>query len=946
MTDTYAREDSLPLDVEYRIHRRCAAFEAAHQAQMWPQMEDFLRDCSDSGHGPLLEELLLLEWHYRGRSGQAVDTQAYLARFQDEGPRVRRALERFQRLNEAAGSPQTGTNAPFHDTSARFAARTAKLPQPNPSEPNEGELNEDSVPSGETRVFGDYELLDLVGRGGMGVVYRARQVSADRIVALKLIRPERLSWLDPGVAEWSLERFQTEALAAAKLNHDHVVPVYDVGISDGSPYYTMPYLEGGSLAEIARDAPIDPRLAAQYVEGVARGVHEAHQEGILHRDLKPANVLLDRRSGRAMVTDFGLAKLGGDSQLTASGDVLGSPAYMAPEQASNTAEADVAADVFGMGAILYFLLTSRPPAQGSTPAETLRQVVEDDPVAPRLLNRSLDRDLDTITMKCLEKDTTRRYASAEDLAADLERYQSGVPIQARPASVAHKVWRWCRRQPTTAVLIGSTVLLLLAIAIAGPVVALRQAALKRDAQRLFVEGMENARRKGRWTDILATLEAEERRGIHDPVQLQIQKILTLRAMGNVRESRKQIERLAKRNDFGRFDATVNLLVGDDLLAQGNQTEGLRRVQDAVDRGLEPADLAYAKALLAPDTLSAVTQLERAVALNPVHQQANNQLAFTLLLLGRADELTIRAEAMLLIYPRDPTFPMTLAIAEAIQGDLDAASARIERAAKTLPPEHVESIKRLCVVVAELAESMTKFGSPNANTKVQELTQELQKLQTNSNGTTTDGWVLRVPPAIPRAYKSVYEAFVSPATRDSASLAVLAEQHPEALMFYIAALAHTKRDPNKAHDLYVKASEAPALIPKVRRFALYGAARSEHMLAERKQGGSHERACEFFQRFHALGVVADDELEHCFESADAAGDLDFTRRVVDDGLSRGPDSVKWLLRSSDVAFKCRQYLRAHRDARRVLQQDPQSQRADQLANAAATALRADLDPTVD
>jgi tRNA A-37 threonylcarbamoyl transferase component Bud32 len=267
-------------------------------------------------------------------------------------------------------------------------------------------LGSDDLP----RAFGEFTLVEEVGRGGMGVVYRARQASLHRTVAVKVIqRGERA-------------RFQFEAEAAAKLDHPNIVPVYGVGEHDGQPYLCMKYVEGTTLARLVADHPLPPREAARYVAQVARAVHYAHDNGILHRDLKPSNVLIDRQ-GRPYVSDFGLAKQVGGPQLTASNDILGTPSYMPPEQASGRrGKLSPASDVYSLGAILYELLTGRPPFRAATPLDTLLLVLDTEPVPPRQLNPRVDRALELICLKCLQKHSDLRYPSAAALADDLDRF--------------------------------------------------------------------------------------------------------------------------------------------------------------------------------------------------------------------------------------------------------------------------------------------------------------------------------------------------------------------------------------------------------------------------------------------------------------------------------------------------------------------------------------------
>ena len=291
--------------------------------------------------------------------------------------------------------------------------------------------------------LGDYGLLEEIGRGGQGVVFRARQKSLNRIVALKVI----------GLGQWStsahLKRFRLEAEAAASLDHPYIVPIYEVGERDGQCYFSMKFVEGGQLDEVVRPTPISIRQAAELVAKVARTVQYAHEHGILHRDIKPGNILLDA-NGEPQLTDFGLARLvESESTVTRTLEVLGTPSYMAPEQAAgNNAKLTRATDVYGLGAVLYQLLTGHPPFAGGTTYETIKLLLETEPRLPRLWNQKVDRDLSTICVKCLEKDPERRYSSALALAEDLERWLRHEPIQARRIGVFTRGKKWVQRNPT------------------------------------------------------------------------------------------------------------------------------------------------------------------------------------------------------------------------------------------------------------------------------------------------------------------------------------------------------------------------------------------------------------------------------------------------------------------------------------------------------------------
>jgi WD40 repeat protein/serine/threonine protein kinase len=350
-----------------------------------------------------------------------------------------------------------------------------------------------TIPATRERVidyFGDYELIEEIARGGMGVVYRARQISLNRPVALKMILSGQLA--TPALKQ----RFHTEAEAAARLDHPNIVPIYEIGEHQGQQYLSMKLIKGGTLADVASfrkkaaTPPFDKRAAslqdvATLIAKVARAVHNAHQRGVLHRDLKPTNILMDEQ-GEPHITDFGLAKLAeGDSSLTMSAAILGTPAYMPPEQAAGLGKGlTTAADIYSLGAILYELITGELPFVGETPLEVMRKVVEEEPTAPSAVWRRLgepalstkspiDRDLETICLKCLNKDPLRRYGSAEMLADDLDCWRNGEPISARPVNAAEKLWSWCRRKPAFASSLFLILVLLLIVVIGSPIAMFR-----------------------------------------------------------------------------------------------------------------------------------------------------------------------------------------------------------------------------------------------------------------------------------------------------------------------------------------------------------------------------------------------------------------------------------------------------------------------------------------
>ena len=416
----------------------CDRFESAWKAGSPQPIEGFVVDVAPDRQRHFTRELLQLEIEYRKRSGLTPTLADYLDRF----PEMRSEIESL-----------------FLEPTVIAADRrslVSSLPQP-------------------AERIGDFDIIERLKAGGMGVIYKARQVSVNRLVALKLIRSGDAA--DPK----EIERFKTEGEALAKLEHPGIVPIFGSGVEDGQHYIAMAFIDGPSLAERIAQSPMPAREAAELVRRVAIAVDYIHRQGVIHRDLKPGNILLaplDSVSGRGRgiwedsavsansadaagltyepkVTDFGLAKLTEhDRELTKSGEILGTLEYMPPEQASGRmSEVDQAADIYSLGAILYRLLAGRPPFQAANNLDLIRQLTQDDPVSLRVLSPSLNRDLETICLKCLEKNPARRFQTANDLAAELQRFHSGEPIRSRHVTRLERVWRWCRRHPISSALV-------------------------------------------------------------------------------------------------------------------------------------------------------------------------------------------------------------------------------------------------------------------------------------------------------------------------------------------------------------------------------------------------------------------------------------------------------------------------------------------------------------
>jgi WD40 repeat protein len=457
--DPRAEPASLALSAARRVERLCTDFEAAWRgaAGPRPRIEDYLAEEPEPGRAPLARELILLEVYYRRRAGEEFAPQEYHDRFPE--------LDRSWLARAVGAGGAVTATLPAAGAGPRASSR--ELP---------------AVPG--------YEVLEELGRGGMGVVFKAWQVGTQRLVALKMLpagaRPEQQA------------RFRVEAEAASRLRHPNIVPIYEVGEQAGQPFFSMELLGGGSLAQVGNDGrwavggPDAQRRIAEVVEALARATHYAHQRGVIHRDLTPANVLL-AEDGTPKITDFGLAKIfiGGGETLTHTGAVLGTPSYMAPEQAAGqNGPVTTATDVYGLGAILYALLAGRPPFRADTALETLRRVVYEEPEPPRRAKPRVHRDLETISLKCLQKDPDKRYAGADAVAEDLRRFRTGQPILARRVGPVERALRWGRRNPAWAALLAAVTALGMAVVVISSLSALwlgREAQRARDAERAALE---------------------------------------------------------------------------------------------------------------------------------------------------------------------------------------------------------------------------------------------------------------------------------------------------------------------------------------------------------------------------------------------------------------------------------------------------------------------------
>jgi tetratricopeptide (TPR) repeat protein len=456
----------LNIDLARHIDEVCRRFEAAWREERQPRIDDYLDDVLDEWHPALRAELSALERELR----LSEETMPRPGTGSATNPEPPAALPGIADAPTVA--PGTSGTLPLPGVAPPAIHEDATLPPrgdftgDRPRSPHDqhtasvlGQATASTlIEPTHVRYFGDYEIVREIARGGMGIVFQARQISLGRPVALKMILAGQLA------NETDVRRFYTEAEAAANLDHPGIVPIFEVGQHEGQHFFSMGFVQGQSLSLRLAGGPLPIREAAELIRRVSEAIEYAHQRGVIHRDLKPANILLDQ-NGNPRVTDFGLAKrLQTESDLTGSGQIMGTPSYMPPEQAGGKrGSVGPAADVYSLGATLYALLTGRPPFQATSAMDTVLMVISDEPVPPRRLNTSIPRDLETICLKCLEKEPGKRYATAAVLAEDLRRYLAGEPITARPVGPAERSWRWCKRNPWLAGALGSAAALLVAV---------------------------------------------------------------------------------------------------------------------------------------------------------------------------------------------------------------------------------------------------------------------------------------------------------------------------------------------------------------------------------------------------------------------------------------------------------------------------------------------------
>jgi tetratricopeptide (TPR) repeat protein len=789
-----------------------------------------------------------------------------------------------------------------------------------------------------------YEILSELGRGGMGVVYKARHLQLKRVVALKMI----LGSAHAGAAE--VARFKTEAEAVARLQHVNIVQIYEVGDQDGQPYFSLEFVEGGPLSRRLDGSPLPPREAAQLVATMAAAMHAAHARGIVHRDLKPHNILLSASPptpiGQTVpkIADFGLAKtLDSDSAQTATGAIMGTPSYMAPEQAEGRVK-DIGplSDVYALGAILYELLTGRPPFRGATVLETLEQVRTREPVAPRDLQPGVPVDLQTICLKCLEKQSARRYASAQELADDLGRFLRDEPIHARPAGMGERLLKFTRRNK---LLVGSTaaVILALLIGLITAIVSARQASQARKeteatARKALADAAKFHFSQGDYQQALETAEKAIKLGYPDPVEMRLLQVRALIGKQDSKGAERLVAEIRQGGNLGRHEGAVLLLEGNSLFSE-DEGSGLRLIQQALEKELLEADRAYALGMLADTSEEALKHFRAALNKDPHHQDARRMLGILLLLLGRLDEAWEVATEGAGRYPADPTFKFFRAMIRSLRGDDKGARAELDRMAPTVGAKDIEALKHFTNAMAMLYTWDGVFD-PDGERFLARVGAEATPFITHFYAGALLGQgqaekamqdFIRTPPTFSRSLSRLYPVLRSfvfggggvDAERLLPELEEVLRGHPEGLLVYFkAALLFNKERYAEAETVFLKAASTPSFV-NIRRMGLLAAIRCEKPLLRDPEVGPEmrQRAVKNIRELRQIGKQKPVQLEVLIGVAINCEAYDLARGLLDDWEAQSGQVPDVLRKRAHVELVAGNPVIALDAARKLLQQLP-------------------------
>jgi serine/threonine protein kinase len=736
-----------------------------------------------------------------------------------------------------------------------------------------------------------YEILEELGRGGMGVVYKARQTALKRLVALKMI-------LAGGHAsKEDLNRFLAEAQAVARLQHPNIVQVYEIGEKDGLPYFSLEFVEGGTLSKHLAGTPLPPRDAAQLTVTLSLAIEAAHQAGIVHRDLKPANVLLasgDTPLAVPKIADFGLAKtLDDDSGQTRTGAIMGTPSYMSPEQASGQTKAiGTRTDVYALGTMLYDMVTGRSPFRAATVLETLEQVRTQEPVSPRSLQPSLPRDLETICLKCLSKEPAQRYGTAKELADDLQRFLNNQPILARPASLQERALKFVKRNR---LLVGLTSAIILALLIGFISSSLQAARANRSAAEarkalaeVYATTAQGLVQRGRHIEGLEYYEKALDAGHSDSLLIRLNMARAYAAIYQPEKTRAILDALLDEPNLGESEGSVLLLKA--YTTMGNEVkDATDMIHRALEKGLPPAEKFFARAMLAETSPEAVALCRQALEADPYHHPSHTMLGLLLVLLGRMKEAEKAHAAASVLFPDDPNMKILGSILLAVDGK----KAEAIRSLQGIKTQVTARQYRVIEAAVELMGFLQVLDDPeNEQERVRlatlwlKLVPDLDSIWPTAGKTVSvkpeegASQLLKMPPVLNRSLMEMMEAMSGVVMNmgnpeSSKKLEQILKKHPEGTLFYLhgSTLALYKRWA-EARPPLLSAVRSPGM-GRLQRTSMAMLLHCDSMLIDacnNKDDKLRKEAQEHFEEFLRMAPVTRADYLICAKIAIATGEL--------------------------------------------------------------------------
>jgi predicted Zn-dependent protease/predicted Ser/Thr protein kinase len=788
--------------------------------------------------------------------------------------------------------------------------------------------------------IGSYRILGILGQGGMGRVYRAVQGNPPREVALKVIRPGTTT-------PEKLRRFEHEAKVLARLQHPGIAQIFEAGIADTGqgpqPFFAMELIQGVKLTKYVQEKSLPvPAVLRQFTQ-VCQAVQHAHQRGIIHRDLKPDNILVDQ-SGQPRIIDFGVARLvDPEIQLThrdtGVGQLIGTPRYMSPEQVqADPDELDTRSDVYTLGVICYELLAQRIPYElkGLPLPKVVQVISEMEPTPLSSINSIFRGDLNTIVLKAIEKDKSRRYQSAGDLAADIERYLTDQPIQARPASAIYQLRKFARRNRA---LVGGiiTTFVALVLGIIGTTrwaLVAREARIETEKSKFAVteKAAQLEMQRGSWHDALRHIDDALASEVgNGSVSLRLDQIRALLAINKTQAAVRALEALEGRKDIADQEGAILLMRGDIL---GNDLATIKRARE---KGLSPAGDAYAQALSATSSPEAVNALGRSLELNPYQPRAHGMLCLLLLLSGQQEDARLQLRAYGALFPEDLNLKLMQALLKASEGDGAEANTLLASIGAQLDEATMADLKTVVSILAEACDPkkwVNHEGMPDLRRFIQPLalidSRRWRIKRSDSEGVVdATNLILPLPPRLRETFVRVFDVINMYGNADDkvvlAELEKIHSVHPEGTIRYVQALLHFA--PGRLIEAErdgLAAADEPALFP-IHRAALWTAATSEGFLGTPRRPNPdvprRYQALETLKRALAIMPVQPHEREIVAKISLYAGDTSFSSRLLDDWERSDPKNmtVHWI--RAMVRLKEGAYLPAIEDAQKVLAVNP-------------------------